>query len=108
MTTRPYKPDRRPAPELRDILSQRAAGYGFAQIAEAFGVHRRTVYLAIDRAADRGELPPVLLFVLYPDDEDARRRLFARIRSARARGVEVVGWDQVERARAAYGQAPGA
>ncbi|MCO6416064.1 hypothetical protein JYK14_07755 [Siccirubricoccus sp. KC 17139] len=108
MTTRTYKFDRRPAPELRDILSQRAAGYGFAQIADAFGVHRRTVYLAIDRAADRGELPPALLWVLFPEDEDARRRLFSRIRSARARGVEVAGWDQVERARAAYARRTGA
>ncbi|SUE63189.1 helix-turn-helix domain-containing protein [Roseomonas gilardii] len=87
-----------PAPTLPEILAARRAGHSIQAIAAARGCHRRTVYLALDRAAAAGQLavPDVLLVVEKPW---ARRRLLGLMRSAVARGVAVAGWDLLRQAR---------
>jgi hypothetical protein len=86
---RTYKPGRQPAPSLWDIVRLRSLGSSLAEIAETYGCHRQTIWGALNRAADRGELPPVLVAVLYPDDREAAARLLQRVESARAGGTEV-------------------
>lgn len=82
--SRTYKPGRKPAPTLWDIVRLRSLGESFAAIADAYGCHRQTIWVALNRAADRGELPPVLASVLYPDDSEAAARLLQRIAEAGA------------------------
>jgi hypothetical protein len=81
-----YKSGRKPAPALWDIVRLRSLGDSLATIADAYGCHRQTIWGALNRAADRGELPPVLVSVLYPDDRDAATRLLQRIEAARGLG----------------------
>ena len=81
---RTYKPGRQAAPSLWDIVRLRSAGDSLADIAEAYGCHRQTIWAALNRAADRGELPPVLVSVLYPDDHAAAARLLKRCEAGRA------------------------
>ena len=85
--SRAYKPDRKPAPSLWDIVRLRSLGDSMACIAESYGCHRQTIWSALNRAADRGQLPPVLVSVLYPDDREAASRLLQRIEAARAMGA---------------------
>jgi hypothetical protein len=80
----------------------RSLGNTLAEIAERFGCRRQTIYAALDRAADCGQLPPVLVPVLYPEDHVASTRLLMRIHAAKASGVEVAGWNRVDTARARY------
>src|SRR4051812_32302958 len=96
---RPYRRHRRHAPPCADTLVGRGAGASFAEIARLYGCRERTVRLALDRYADRGEVPPVAVHVLHPHDGVARLRLFERIRAAHRRGVPVKGWETVEEAR---------
>ncbi len=81
--SRPYKPSRQPAPSLWDIVRLRSLGESLAEIADAYGCHRQTIWAALNRAADRGELPPVLVAVLYPDDREAAARLLKRCEASR-------------------------
>ena len=81
--SRTYKPGRQPAPSLWDIVRLRSLGDSLAEIADAYGCHRQTIWAALNRAADRGELPPVLVSVLYPDDREAAARLLKRCEAAR-------------------------
>jgi hypothetical protein len=87
---------------LWEVVRLRSLGNTLAEIAESFGCRRQTVYAALDRAADRGQLPPVLVPVIYPDDRVAATRLLMRIHAAKASGVDVVGWNRVDTARARY------
>ena len=84
---RSYKAGRRPAPSLWDIVRLRSRGDSLAEIAQAHGCHRQTIWAALNRAADRGELPPVLVSVLYPDDREAAARLLQRATAAGASGT---------------------
>ena len=93
---RNYKPGRQAAPSLWDIVRLRSVGDSLADIADAYGCHRQTIWAALNRAADRGQLPPVLVSVLYPDDRDAAARLLQRIEAARCSGVEVAGLRQAD------------
>ena len=79
---RSYKTGRVAAPSLWEIVRLRSLGRSLADIAEIHGCHRQTVWAALNRAADRGQLPPVLVPVLYPDDQEAARRLLQRINAA--------------------------
>ena len=96
---RTYKPNRRWAPPLKDILELRIRGDSLADIADTYGCHRRTVYASLDRAADRGKLPPVMVPVLFPEDRDAQQRMASRIGRAHAHGVEVAAWEHVALSR---------
>ncbi len=96
--SRVYKPCRQPAPSLWDIVRLRSLGESLAAIADAYGCHRQTIWAALNRAADRGQLPPVLVSVLYPDDREAAARLLQRIEAARTSGVEVAGSTQADAA----------
>jgi hypothetical protein len=99
---RQYKASRKPAPPLWEMVRLRSLGQTLAEIAASYGCHRQTLYAALDRAADRGELPPVLVPVIYPDDHVAATRLLQRIHAAKASGIEVAGWNRVDTARARY------
>lgn len=90
---RAYKTDRKPAPSLWDIVRLRSLGRSLADIADAYGCHRQTIWAALNRAADRGQLPPVLVSLLYPDDRVAADRLLRRIDSARSAGGAGSGRD---------------
>ena len=96
---RTYKPNRRWAPPLKDILELRQRGDSLADIADTYGCHRRTVYASLDRAADRGKLPPVMVPVLFPGDPAAQQRMATRIGHAHSHGVQVVAWEHVAMAR---------
>jgi hypothetical protein len=100
--SRPYKSSRGAAPPLWDVVRLRALGDTLAEIAASFGCRRQTIYAALDRCADRGQLPPVLVPVIYPDDPAAAARLLTRIHAAKASGVEVAGWNRVDAARARF------
>jgi hypothetical protein len=89
--SRIYKPGRKPAPSLWDIVRLRSLGDSLADIADAYGCHRQTIWAALNRSADRGELPPVLVSVICPDDREAATRLMQRIEAARSSGVQVAG-----------------
>ena len=88
---RNYKSGRMPAPSLWDIVRLRSLGESLAAIAETYGCHRQTIWAALNRAADRGQLPPVLVAVLYPDDQEAASRLLLRIEAARTNAHEAAG-----------------
>ena len=88
---RAYKPCRNPAPSLWDIVRLRSLGESLAAIAAAYGCERQTIWAALNRAADRGQLPPVLASVIYPHDRDAAARLLRRIEFAHADGGKVAG-----------------
>ncbi|WP_198384305.1 hypothetical protein [Roseomonas sp. KE2513] len=81
-TTRPYRRHRRAAPSCEDTLVGRAAGATCTEIGRSYGCRERTVRLALDRYADRREVPPVAVHVLHHHDGVARSRLFDRIRAA--------------------------
>ncbi len=82
--SRTYKQGRKPAPSLWDIIRLRAFGESLAAIADTYGCHRQTIWGALNRAADNGELPPSLVSVLYPDDHQAAARLLQRIEAGRS------------------------
>ncbi len=82
MKKRTYCPTRGKAPAIGEILALREARFPFSAIAERYGVHRRTIYLALDRAADHCELAPADASRLHPDDPDCRSRLRIRIYAA--------------------------
>jgi hypothetical protein len=105
---RTYKSTRKSAPPLWDVIRLRALGHSLADIAASVGCRRQTIYAALDRAADHGELPPVLVAVIYPADRVAADRLLQRIHAAKASGVEVAGWNRVDTARAHYNPPVGA
>jgi hypothetical protein len=93
-----YKTHRRFATPLDEIVRLRMLGDHIEIIADTYGCHRRTVYGAVDRAAKRGQLPPVLIPMLFPDDFGAQRRLASIVGGAHRAGIDVWGWEHVARA----------
>ena len=78
-------------PDVAMILAARREGTSMAAIAETHGVHRRTVYVAVDRAADEGRLSPDDSLIVY-GDQVATRRLARRVVAAYRAGLPVTGW----------------
>ncbi len=58
-------------------------------ITDTCGCHRRTVYGAVDRAARRGQLPPIMIPVLFPQDYGAQECLAFIIGGAHRAGIDV-------------------
>ena len=90
--------DRRVAPLLDEIVRLRLLGDPVEDIADTYECHRRAVYGAVDRAAWRGQLPPIMIPVLFPDDFSAQERLASIVGGAHRTGVDVWGWEHVARA----------
>jgi DNA invertase Pin-like site-specific DNA recombinase len=92
---RAYREDRVPAPSLKTIIRQRIRGVPIAGIARNRGCHRRTVYARLDLLASRGELPPLLVPVLFSGHRpSATTRMFRLIAQARKEGIPIRGWDE--------------
>jgi Homeodomain-like domain len=103
---RTYKAHRRFAPPVEEILRMRQLGDPMEEIAARHGCHRRTIYGALDRAARRGQLPPVTVPVLFPDSAKAQQRMAKIINGAHRPGLDVWGWEHIAMAKALAQAAP--
>ena len=101
--TRPYRHRRRAPPLCADVIVVRAVGASFAGIGRSYGCRERTVHLALDRYADRGEVPPVAVHALHTHDTVARALLLDRIRAAYRRVVPVERWDAADETHRRFG-----
>lgn len=77
----------------------------FAEIGDTSGCHRKALYSLLERAADRGQIPPVMIPALLPKDAGARERMADWIAGGRRAETAVDKWEHVARAKTTAGLA---